>query len=116
MQEASGQQTPAAVQARPAAEGMATTGLPDISVLLEQAMAASRPEEARSEQARPTAEGMATTDHPDISVLLEEAPVASRREVAKSEHTALVAADVGRGCWWGDGTGPIRWGQGGTRA
>ena len=82
----------AAPQARPAAEGGATTGLPDISMLHEQALAASRREAARSERAR---EGMATVGHSGISVLIEEALAGSHRRQARGKQSAHVAADGG---------------------
>ena len=86
---------PAAVRARPAAEGMATTGLPDISALLQQALAASRREAARSERAGTAAEGMATADRHNISVLVYEAVAASRQQAARGEQSASVAAHAG---------------------
>ena len=64
---------------------MATTGLPDINVLLEQALAASRREAARSERAGPAAEGMATAGNSDINVLIEEALAATRRRATRGE-------------------------------
>ena len=74
---------------------MARSGLPDIGVLLEQAMAASYREATRSGQAGPAAEAMATAGHPDISVLIEEALAASRRQATRGDHSAHVVADAG---------------------
>ena len=88
---------PAAVQAKPAAEGVAAAGLPDISVLLGQVLAACCQEAASSGQAGLAAEGMVTAGHSCINVLIEEALAVRRQQEAQGEQGVAAGAEEAAG-------------------
>ena len=89
---------PAAVQAKPAAEGAAAASLPDISGLLEQALAKCRQEAASSGQMEPAAAGVDTAGHSGISVLIEQALAAGRQqEMVSAQGVATIAGEAAGG-------------------